>query len=404
MPIYKIIRIPFLILITVVMVRCIEPYEPEVVDYESILVVDGLYNNSDNPSIIILSRSFGYEEDIPEYIDNAQVIIEDDLGKTMNLLPMGKGLYQTDPLTQRGEIGRSYRLLINAPGGSRYASEWETMLPASPIGEVKIEYQERELNDPDAIGLKGTQIFLSNEDTEREVSFYKWEFEETYQYIAIYNPDIQAVFGSSPGGGEDEIIRIPLSRFQGPNCYKTETSTEILIASTEGLLENKISRFPLAFVSNETPRLYLKYSSLIKQFSISKKYHENLRKIAEINQTSGSLFDPIPNEIFGNIKSIDNEREPVLGYFGVGGFSEKRIFIDRRDLPLEFSAPFGPHCEPDTLSLDFNDLYHRTKNGHYALSTYELNMMGNPVGYIISAPECVLCSASNATHQVPDFW
>ncbi len=66
MTINKTIRIFLLSLLTIVLIRCVEPYEPELIDYESTLVVDGFYNNSDSPSTVVISRSFGYEEDTPE--------------------------------------------------------------------------------------------------------------------------------------------------------------------------------------------------------------------------------------------------------------------------------------------------------------------------------------------------
>jgi len=404
MVVSKIRNVVYLILIIIIAIRCVEPYEPEVVEYESTLVVDGFYNDSDSPSTVVISRSFGYEEDTPEYIDNAQVSIEDDQGNIMNLLPAGEGSYQTDPEIHKGEVGRSYRLLIGIQGGSQYASEWETMLAATDIGVIETEFQEREQNDPNALDQKGLQVFLSNEDTENDASFYKWEFEETYQYLLLFSPVIEVAFGSNPGNGEDVTIQIPPQSLQGSTCYKTEKSKNILIGSTEGLSENKISRAPLVFISNETARLYIKYSMLIKQFSITKEQHEYLRKVAEVNQTSGSLFDPIPNELFGNIKNIENDREPVLGFFGVGGIAEKRIFITRADTPQGFGAQLGPRCLSDTIDLDYRSLYNKIGNGSFALSKHDVNLMGTPIGFIITRPQCVYCSASDATNVIPDFW
>ena len=42
---------------------------------------------------------------------------------------------------------------------------------------------------------------------------------------------------------------------------------------------------------------------------------KHLDKIAEINQTSGGLFDAIPNEVFGNIKSSDGNENSGFGIF-----------------------------------------------------------------------------------------
>ena len=77
-----------------------------------------------------------------------------------------------------------------------------------------------------------------------------------------------------------------------------------------------------------------------------------------LNQNQGALFDPIPYSLTGNIKCVSDRNLPILGYFIVAGASEKRIFIDRSELPEEYRPVSGfEDCdlELDFVRLEFKD-------------------------------------------------
>ncbi|MEO0340477.1 MAG: hypothetical protein AAF242_14860 [Bacteroidota bacterium] len=131
-----------------------------------------------------------------------------------------------------------------------------------------------------------------------------------------------------------------------------------------------------------------------------------MRKVVEINQTTGSLFDPIPNEVFGNVRSTSNNNQPVLGYFGVAGVSEKRIFVTREELPMGFNTPPSPACLEDTIQVgDFGLLNDFTKTGNKVFHNYlRAEIGGAIIGYLVSEPKCIFCEDNGATNQRPDFW
>lgn len=385
---------------------CVDPFEPEVGAYEETLVVDGLFSNSTDPSTVTLSRSFSYNEETGAPIEKATVVIEDDQGERIQLEETAPGVYQTDPAKNIGQIGRSYRLLVTTLAGNQFESEWELMKAAPPIEDLFFGFEERIPDDPDDNPIRGAQIYLNARDTENNTRYYRWEYEETYEYILLYPPRIRVEFGPVPGGGEDQIFNIPPDEFEGLRCWKTENSTRIVIGTTENLTQDVIERFPLHFVDNSTSRLYLRYSILVKQYALNEAYYDHLRKVVDFNQTTGSLFDPIPSEIFGNIRSVDDKDIPVLGYFGVGGVSEKRIFITRQEIPLGFGAPFGPMCQNDTVDLDFRDLYSKVRPGsNLVLYDYDRTLIGGIIlGYLVTEPPCASCAASDASNQRPEFW
>jgi hypothetical protein len=179
----------------------------------------------------------------------------------------------------------------------------------------------------------------------------------------------------------------------------------VIIATTENLTQDVIKDLPLHFVDNKTMRLSARYSLLVKQYAISKTYYQFLKKVKEVNQTSGSLFDPIPNEIFGNVRSSDGKDLPVLGYFSVAGVAEQRTFIERIDVP-RIAVPFSPRCVNDTISYNFRTLYSKVGNANGRLEVYDYlyNDFGNITGFVISEKSCTRCAETGATNQKPDFW
>ena len=120
---------------------CIEPFEPEVGQYDRTLVVDGLLSNSDEPSKVVLSYSFPYSEEETSPVQGATVVIEDEQGGSYRLEEVQEGVYQTDPTVFKGTTGIRYRLLVNIPGGDQFESDWELMKAAPPIEEVRRVYR-----------------------------------------------------------------------------------------------------------------------------------------------------------------------------------------------------------------------------------------------------------------------
>ncbi|MBX2871734.1 MAG: DUF4249 domain-containing protein [Saprospiraceae bacterium] len=383
---------------------CVEPFEPEIGSYERTLVVDAVFTNSEEPSKVYLSRSFDYGAIEVPVVTGAQVLIEDDQGNSATLEETKDGTYETNPALFPGQIGRSYRLIINTPDGNRFESTWELMKAAPSVETIEAEFREQELDDPLQAAVPGLQLQLSTRDTENNTRYYRWEFEETYQYLLRYPPFIGVEFGPIPGRGNDEIFEISGPEFEGFRCWKTEDSRQILVATTENLTEDVVEDFPLHFVSNKTPRLAYRYSILVKQYAISKENYEFLNKVKEINQTTGSLFDAIPNEVFGNISSSDGKNIPVLGYFSVAGLSTKRAFFDRQDTPFSTSPPFGPSCLNDTIPLSFITLDRKLNGNGWVLYDYHVNDNDERIGYLLSRPPCTRCAGNDATNIKPDFW
>ncbi len=143
-----------------------------------------------------------------------------------------------------------------------------------------------------------------------------------------------------------------------------------------------------------------RYSILVKQYSLSEEAFRFWNNLKESNESTGTLYDSQPFQVTGNIRSMEDPFEPVLGYFDMSLVSKKRIFITNTlDVPVDIDIPSAfPDClnGADTI-VNFNQIPHFTDIG-YLISFYNFG-----VGYIMALKTCVDCRLKGSNNK-PEFW
>jgi hypothetical protein len=316
----------FIILsIIVASAGCITQFIPETEETQSLLVVEGLITDQPGENTVRLSMSqpIGSYTD-PEPVKGCKVTIEDDGGNIYILHESEPGTYLTDPAIFQGAVGRKYTLHIEAKNASGKLSSYRSLLmemkPVPPIDSV---YYEKQLtNNDDGSPQEGCQVYLNTIDREGLCKYYRWDFDETWEFKLPYDVDNQI-------------------------CWASDKSGAINIKSTSALTENVIYRHPVNFITNETDRLNIKYSMLINQYSISEDEFGYWKRIENISDDVGGLYDIIPASITGNVYCTDDPNETVLGYFSVSAKSSKRIMIADSFEGLRYD--FNDYCGTDTV-------------------------------------------------------
>ena len=306
---------------------CVEPFAIKNVSYTDILVVDGFISTDVKQHRVALSRTTLISERkfIPEV--DAQLLIRNGKGEIITLTETEPGLYDTPEIG--GAVGERYQLLITTSNGREYQSS-EVKLRSTPgIGKIYGRYLTNLPN-----GEKGIQIYVDTEDQSGSTNYFRWDYIETYE--------VQAPFASNYewlGGNNYKFRNLPVGI-----CYPSDTLKNVLIKTTAGLDQSKVSEFPVRFIPAESYIMRIRYSILLRQYSLSAEaysYWENLRTI---NESQGSLYDAQPGIIRGNLFSITDIKETVLGYFDASEVSQQRVFFS----PVDFQ-PFG-YRKPDFQS------------------------------------------------------
>jgi hypothetical protein len=295
----------FLISILIILNSCITQFIPKTNEDKKILVVDGLLTDLPGPDTIKLSESqpLGLKN-TSNPVRGCIVTISDNAGNTFNLAEDASGTYVTNPSEFQGVIGRSYTLHIT--GGSlnnnhfeSYPMELKSVPPIDTLYYEKVTLAE--------VGgtstAEGCQIYFNTHDPTNQTKYYRWTYTETWKIILPYN---------------DALNKI---------CWVTGKSDQINIKNTSVIGEARIDRYPINFISNLTDRLRVKYSILLKQYSINEDEYLYWEKLQNVSEQIGGLYDMIPSSITGNVYCLDDPDIKVLGYFSVSACKTKRLFI-----------------------------------------------------------------------------
>jgi len=368
---------------------CYEPYTPEISKYENILVVDGVITDDPGPYSVRLSRSYKYSETegFPE--SSAIVLIKDDQANVIPLQETTPGLYQTIDLDFRGIIGRQYQLYIKTADQQIWESDYVELKKVPEIGRLYAEYGtktgELEIEE-------GFHIYVDTYDPENKTRYYRYDFEETWEFVVPY-PSYYLV--------ENGLMRFRTENVG--NCWKTLTSNDIIVTTSEKMQSDIIRRFPVNFVSTKGNRLSIKYSILVRQYSLSREAYVYWEQLKASNQELGTLFDKQPSQIRGNIYNLNNQEIPVIGFFEATSTDSARLFITRSELPpdAKLVSEFA-RCRYDYLVIMKNEYLKYNEWGYCMVLDVITPVIFNGLG-IVKPFECCDCTQTGSNIR-PSFW
>jgi len=314
----------------IILSSCIEEYWPDLKNgSDNLLVVDGMISNAPGPYTVKLSRTSSIQN--PEFIPvkNAMVYIIDESGTQELLNEISEGVYQTSENGILGVIGQKYKLYIRV-SGKAYESDFQEIL--DPVRVASVNYQQDyQIVEPGSNEeVVGYQFYVSTKMAMNEKNYYFWEMEETFEYHSAY--DIRFYYNGILGP-PDEDHPMGLQRTYNPDtlffCWKSDYLNDRFTYSTEYLTEPVIIDYPLHFIPFTDERLQVKYSLLVKQYTISKNAYIYYKALVEQNSDQDGLITTQPYQIKGNIRNIKDPNEIVLGYFFSAGVRNgPRIFVE----------------------------------------------------------------------------
>lgn len=314
---------------------CIDPYEVEVPEGEQLLTVEGMIHTGIGPQAITITRSTTYGSDFESLIrpvSGATVVVRDNEG-SVTFLEEGseaRGSYFT-PANFRAKVGKSYTLQIQTVEGKVYTSLPERVESAPEMGEISIKTITVPV-EGEAIPKSGIQLIVELDDPADQNNFYFWRngpatyFIETYPELFITRPE-----------------KIPAPKDCCNFCYVTESSgNQSLFIAQDDNFNGLTTRIPAAFIADDGRRFTFNYRIDLKQYAISQDAYRFLRLVKQQAEISGSIFDPPPATIRGNMISLDNPDEVVLGYFIAAGETTKRVYVDSSDLTFRQNSAIIP--------------------------------------------------------------
>ena len=368
----------FSCLLAVLISRCIDPFSPPATQQDiRYLVVDGFLNATDNSCAIKLTRT------IPIYYDsstrletNAIVQLQDDHGNVFTFNESDAGEYSLADLPLNHTY--QYRLKINTKNNSEYISDYVSILNTPAIDSLSWGYVRN-----------GVPIYIDTHDSENSTHYYSWSFAETWAYTSAY-----ASFLKEEGG---QIVPTTENTYY---CWRTQRNTEILISTSTSLNKDIISQFALTTIPWSSPRFRTKYSIEAEQHALSKDAYNYSLLLKRNTENLGTLFDPLPSTVIGNIHCTNNASEIPIGFFTACTTQKKRIFIKGEDINKHrpgISIITGyEECVLDSTTL--------TDGLRGDIPVYPIYLGSQLTGYWAASPFCVDCRQAGGVNVKPDFW
>ncbi|MBS1563219.1 MAG: DUF4249 domain-containing protein [Bacteroidetes bacterium] len=364
--------------------RCRKPFEPVVFTKgDHYLVVDGIINTAPGGvTSFTLTRTANLNDTVintPEH--GAIVRIEGAAGGSYALGEQGStGIYNSAALSLN--TADKFRISIQTASGGRYQSDYATPHPSPAIDSITWN------QDAD-----GVTIYANTHDPANKTIYYRWEYLETWQYESrVY---------SEWGVANNLIYHRDSLTQQWHVCWKTVHSTDIILGTSVALSQDVISIQPLVKIPVNDGRLDIRYSTLVSQYALTPEAYAYWQIIEKNTKELGGLFDEQPSQLVGNIHSLSNPNEPVIGFVTAGTVQKQRIFIDNHDLQGQWkSTPPDYGCE---LRFTFQN------PNNFAIFDYPDKSWG-PVyfqsggGLAIARNICMDCTMEGGVNIKPSYW
>ena len=289
---------------------CVDPIRLNTGNGAGTLVVDGVITNESGPYTIKLSRSVNFDNSRPVRVfalpeKGATIVISDDTGFSEKLKETDAGVYKTTAIT--GVIGRTYSITIKTSDGKTFHSSGETMLPVVNVDTVTSQFAVYDRltinknNQPVTSKVEGFYISAVTTDPPGLGNYYRWQADGIFEFFSINDyPNLR-------------ICWVPVARLENT-----------VVVGDDASLDGKTFSQRVCVVPYDRPTRYM---VKLKQASLTEAAYQYWKASESQQVSTGSIFDPPPATLVGNIKN-DND-EPVLGYFGASAIAPYNFLFDR---------------------------------------------------------------------------
>ncbi|MEN2414137.1 DUF4249 domain-containing protein [Flavobacterium mesophilum] len=390
---------------------CTTPYDYQASSgYEDIIVIESTITNQNKTQEVKITRAYKLDDKAPIFEAGATVYVTDNTGNKYDFKQ------NTDKYTSVTSFqvapNKQYQLHVRTKDGRSYISSAETLPQQTEIESV-------EANAKTKGQQLGIEITVNSYDPTNSSHYYRYEYDETYKIVAPnwYPQKATAVY-FPPGTYPPGKVVIEDRTEEAKVCFSSQSSTELLLTSTNDLSEDRVTNFPVRFIPSTDPIIRNRYSILVKQYVQSLAAHTFSETLKEISNSGSILSQTQPGFFYGNIKSVENPSEKVIGYFDVSSYSEKRIFFNFKDLLNGQPIPaYQYNCPIEFTEQNVGDYifsYCFNKNPAFGCQGEAiLNFLSSgekvyfptefPTSYILYPIECGDCTSFSSNIK-PPFW
>lgn len=298
---------------------CIKQVRVPVRKVPPILVVQGLVTTGPGPYTINLSYSGLYtnsyqaaQQDSQYFISDAKVVIKDDLGDTTTCTYSTSGNYLSENPQFVGAVGRTYTLFVYLSNGQEFLSKPETIQAVAPIDSLSIGY--------DSTGLTGILpapliVSVNARDPGNGPHYYRW-------LGSGYYP--RKSWGFPCDAYADPPCTNPFMCTCFAECEQENTTADNLAIFSNQLSEGQEISKPVYY----SPVYWFgDHYVEIDQYSLSLESYQFWEQYLAQTDRTGSILDPLPSPVVGNIYNAADSSNLALGLFSASDVFRMKVVL-----------------------------------------------------------------------------
>ncbi|SIR48012.1 DUF4249 domain-containing protein [Pontibacter lucknowensis] len=323
----KIFPVLFLLL-----AACIDPIDFKHDDQQEHLVVESSFTNMAGINYVRLTYALPYNYPYNKFEENASVVVTSQEGEQFYFSYDQAGYYYPIGVENTfGIPGHTYTLQINV-GDNSYRSEAITLKEPVPISQVHFAINERSFalqGDRERKRHMGYQVLMDFQDPGQVRNYYRWSFARQYEVLTQPWDFLNDMGDPAP---KDCCAR----------CWIQEKEETFTVSDDRLTNGRQVINKEVLFIPFEK-YLQTRYKMKVYQHAITADAYEFYRIMGQQKESTGTVFDPPPAEIKGNMRSTSDPGEQVLGFFDVSGVVMQEVDIRADDIPY----PVGIFIHPD---------------------------------------------------------
>ncbi|WP_377097095.1 DUF4249 domain-containing protein [Mucilaginibacter calamicampi] len=381
----------------VLLYACKEKYLPAVKDVNvNYLVVDGFINTGADSTIFSISRTFKLDNKATVAPEKGAIVnLESDGGLSFALLelPIKPGTYAIPALNL--DQTKKYRLRIRTKDNRTYLSDFVESKISQPIDDVKYDFKNDNLN-----------VYTNTHDASGKSVYYRYSYIETWDYQSVFRSYLKVENHQL----KERDVNIPGDFIY--YCWQNKPSNEIVLGATTSLNEDRLNDFRVINIPSVSAKVKSGYSVLIKQHVLTKEAFEFWENMKKNTEQVGSVFDAQPSQLRGNIHSVTDNSEIVIGFISAGTVTQKRLMLSYFQLPKEWKAPpvDKTECEGTNVTFMFGTSQYQSailtpdKSAFIPVEYFYVDRVGI-VGIVANSNfRCVDCRIQGGTNIKPSYW
>lgn len=308
-------------------IRCTEIYTPNINSTTEALVVQGLITDGTGPFTINLSKAILYTSNsvsASNYVLSAQLTVTDNQNNTFPLTETGNGNY-TLPLSFKAVIGNSYILHIQTKDGNTYESNSQKLL--QPLTYDSIH------------GMHNTEKYLGQDNQLRNVpgsdilvDLFKTVSTGDSVPLCRFNPVVTIQYQYTVTEKDTTNWHWEYNDWRSFQLNTNENITEDNSQTASAFIKNHSVGFvPIGMESygmaSPDKLTYYTYYLRIYQYTINRDSYNFYKGANSQLAASGTIFDPVTAQLYGNMKCVNNPAKIVLGLFEVSSLSQSAYVV-----------------------------------------------------------------------------